>query len=95
MQQKDKIESFGTRIAKPRDMSGPPFTVQSPLRPTEYRPGATLFSLVAAKAGREVLWVVIAGVFLVVEALVFVTELPATKFFHRREPAKVARAGRR
>ncbi len=76
-------------------MSGPPFTVESPLRSTENRQGATVVALVAAKAGRELLWVVIAGVFLVVEALVLVTEFHATKIFHRREPAKVAGHGRR
>ncbi|MCX6951353.1 MAG: hypothetical protein NTV51_04095 [Verrucomicrobia bacterium] len=57
--------------------------------------GSTLVSLVAAKAGREVVWVLIAGAFCVVEALVFLTELPASKLFHRREPTKVAGHGRR
>lgn len=50
----------------------------------------TLVSLVAAKAGREAVWVVIASIFLVVEALVFLTELPSARIFHRREAAKHA-----
>jgi len=62
---------------------------------SSHQEGTTLVSLVAAKAGREVMWVLIAGVFCVVEALVFLTELPASKLFHRREPTKVAGHGRR
>jgi hypothetical protein len=59
------------------------------------QPGSTLVSLVVAKAGREALWVLIAGAFLVVEALVFVTERPASRLFHRRETSKVAGHNRR
>ena len=75
-------------------MSGPHPTVVSPLRPTARRPGTTLVSLVAAKAGRDALWVLIAAAFFVVEALVFLTELPSTKLFHRREAPKPAGHGR-
>ena len=59
-------------------------------RPDTPRPRATLMSLVAAKAGREAIWVVIASIFLVVEGLIFLTELPSSKLFHRRETAKSA-----
>jgi hypothetical protein len=34
--------------------------------------------------------VLIAGAFLFVEAVVFLTELPTARFFHRREAAKTA-----
>jgi hypothetical protein len=59
------------------------------------RPRTTLVSLFAAQAGRSIVWVLITGAFLIVEALVFLTELPATKFFPRREAAKVTGHGRR
>lgn len=68
---------------------------ESSLRPTSARPGGTLVSLVAAKAGRELVWVLIAGAFFFVEALVFLTELPTARFFHRRETAKTAGHSRR
>ena len=76
-------------------MQAPLPTVDSPPRPNDNRPGTTLVSLVAAKAGREAIWILITGVFVIVEALVFITELPAGKLFHRREASKVAGHGRR
>lgn len=82
-------------IANPSAMSNPTIFVKNSAPPLSERPRATLVSLFAAQAGRNVVWVLIAGAFLVVEALVFLTELPATKFFPRREVAKVAGHGRR
>lgn len=76
-------------------MLAPRPTVESSLRSAENRQETTLVSLVAAKAGREVIWVLIASVFFVVEAAVFLTELPATKLFPRRDATKLAGHGRR
>jgi hypothetical protein len=75
-------------------MSGPSTPARSALPPVESTPEATFISLVAAKAGREMLWLAIAAAFFVVEALVFVTELPAAKVFQRRETIKAARHSR-
>ena len=71
-------------------MSRPQVTPVFPPRPTPARPEATLVSLVAGKAGRDIIWVLIAGAFLLVEAVVFLTDLPTARFFHRREAAKTA-----
>lgn len=71
-------------------MSSSLSTVDSPVHPETPAARPTLVSLVAAKAGREAVWVVIASIFLIVEALVFLTELPSSKMFHRRETAKAA-----
>lgn len=71
-------------------MTAPHSHTESGLSTPSNREGTTLVSLVAAKAGREVVWVLIAGVFCVVEALVFLTELPATKLFPRRDAPKAA-----
>lgn len=67
---------------------------ESAVSSTPTREGTTFVSLAAAKAGREMVWVLIAGVFCLVEALVFLTELPASKL-SRREPSKVTGHGRR
>ncbi len=71
-------------------MSRPQVTPVFAPRPTPARPEATLVSLVAGKAGRDIIWVLIAGAFLLVEAVVFLTDLPTARFFHRREAAKTA-----
>ncbi len=71
-------------------MSRSQITPAAQPRPTAARRDATLVSLVAAKAGRDIIWVLIAGAFLFVEAVVFLTELPTARFFHRREAAKTA-----
>jgi hypothetical protein len=42
----------------------------------------------ASRAGRELVWLFIAVAFCVVEAFVFVTDLPVSKFFGRRELQK-------
>lgn len=95
MQHQSSISLLGTPNAKLVRMSETTSTTASTSASASHQEGTTLVSLVAAKAGREVLWVVIAGVFCVVEALVFLTELPASKIFHRRESTKVASHGRR
>ncbi len=86
---------FGTRHAIQLRMPTPRFNVDSPALPAHRRPGMTLVSLVAAKAGREAVWVLIAAAFFVVEALVFLTELPTAKLFHRREANKAAAGHKR
>lgn len=86
---------LGTQHAMVAPMNSSAANHESTLRPTSARPGGTLVSLVAARAGRELVWVVIAGAFLFVEALVFLTELPTARFFHRRETAKTAGHSRR
>ena len=53
-----------------------------------------LFAAAAAKAGREIIWVVIAVAFCVVEALVFLADLPVGKIFHHRNTSKVSGSGR-
>jgi hypothetical protein len=86
---------IGTPLAIATRMTSRAAHTESMSRPTADRPGGTLVSLVAAKAGREVVWVLIAGAFFLVEALVFLTELPTARFFHRRETAKTAGHSRR
>lgn len=95
MQHKSSIPLLGTVNANPQRMSDLRSHTDSTIPSSLHQEGPTLVSLVAAKAGREVVWVLIAGVFCVVEALVFLTELPASKLFHRRETPKVAGHGRR
>lgn len=90
MQQEKILQPFGTRFATKARMSSSLSNVDSPDRAETPSAQPTLVSLVAAKAGREAVWVLIASIFLVVEALVFVTELPSSKIFHRREAAKHA-----
>lgn len=82
-------------IAKPSDMSNPTIFVKNSVSSISGRPRTTFISLFAAQAGRNFVWVLISGAFLIVEALVFLTELPAANFFPRREAAKVAGHGRR
>lgn len=94
MQQEKTIHPRGTPLANTAGMSSSLSNVENPSSPTTTRPGTTLVSLVAAKAGREVIWVAIAGIFVLVETLVFLTELPATKIFGRREAPKSARLTR-
>jgi hypothetical protein len=65
--------------------------VETSAHPTLRRPATTVVSLAAAKAGRECVWVLIAAAFCVVEVLVFLTDLPATKRSVRRETTKSAR----
>ncbi len=77
------------------NMTSPLVNPETSHRSNPNQAGATLVSLVAARAGREVVWVLITGVFLLVEALVFLTELPTARFFHRREAAKSAGLARR
>ena len=62
---------IGTPRANGSPMSQPQITPAFPPRPTPARPEATLVSLVAGKAGRDIIWVLIAGAFLLVEAVVF------------------------
>lgn len=73
-------------------MSQPQTRTPTPFHPTPPRPETTLVSLVAARAGREVISVLIAGAFLLVEAIVFLTDLPTARCFHRRESAKTTGA---
>ena len=47
-----------------------------------------------ARAGRELVWLLIAVAFCVVEAAVFVTDLPVAKYFGRRHLQKVDDRGR-
>jgi hypothetical protein len=47
-----------------------------------------------AKVGRELVWLIIAVAFCVVEAVVFVTDLPVAKIFSRRHLQKVDSHGR-
>ncbi len=39
-------------------------------------------------AGREVVWLTIAGAFFLLETFVFITDLPVSKLFSRRAPDK-------
>jgi hypothetical protein len=82
-------------IANYSGMSNPTILVKNSVPSIGARPRPTMVSLFAAQAGRNVVWALIASAFLIVEALVFLTELPATKFFPRREAAKVTGHGRR
>ncbi len=45
---------------------------------------AGVFSSAATRAGRELVWLLIATAFCMVEAAIFVTDLPVTKLFDRR-----------
>jgi hypothetical protein len=47
-----------------------------------------------AKLGRELVWLIIAVAFCVVEAVVFMTDLPVGKIFSRRNLEKVDGHGR-
>jgi hypothetical protein len=91
MQQEKQIQLRGTGNAIPARMTAPLSQLEISPRSAENQPRVTLVSLVAARAGREAVWVFIASIFVIVEALVFLTELPTTKVFHRREAAKAAR----
>lgn len=68
-------------------------TNQSSLLPTETRRPRTLFNSVGARVGRDAVWVAIAVAFCLVEALVFVTNLPVTRIFKRRDLPKISRLG--
>ncbi len=61
-------------------------------REYDYRAGS--ISNGAARAGREVVWLCIAAAFFVLEAVVFVTDLPVSKIFSRRDLPKTAARGR-
>ena len=55
---------------------------------------AGVVSGAVARAGRELVWLIIAVAFCVVEATVFVTDLPVTKMFSRRHLQKAGGRGR-
>lgn len=95
MKKKTVRAGLGTRFAISTNMTSPLATPDTTHRTNPDQAGTTLVSLVAARAGREVVWVLITGVFMLVEALVFLTELPTARFFHRREAAKSAGLARR
>ena len=56
------------------------------LSASDHRAG--LFSIGASKAGRELVWLMIAVAFCIVEAVVFVTDLPVSKILSRRDLPK-------
>ncbi len=55
---------------------------------------AGIVSGAVARAGRELIWLIIAVAFCVVEAAVFVTDLPVAKIFSRRHLQKAVGRGR-
>ncbi len=57
----------------------------SSLSSANFSQRAGVFSNAATRAGRELVWLLIATAFCVVEAVVFVTDLPVTKLFSRRQ----------
>ena len=79
----------GTRGAKSARMNHP-----SPTDEIALPRSGGLASAVAARLGRDAIWLVLTVAFGIVEALVFVTELPVAKFFHRTPTTKISRAGR-
>lgn len=95
MKKKHVRAGFGTRSAMTAPMTSPLANPDTTHRSNPNQAGSTLVSLVAARAGREVVWVLITGVFLLVEALIFLTELPTSRIFHRREAVKSAGVTRR
>jgi hypothetical protein len=95
MQQEKQIPARGTRPAIHVRMFKTQVNVESTSHPNDLRSGPTFVSLVAAKAGREAVWVLIACAFVVVEAAIFVTQLPAARLFARREVSKAAGSFRR
>jgi len=62
------------------------------LRSSESGQRSGMISNSASRAGRELVWLTVAAAFLIVEAFVFVTDLPVSKVFSRRDVAKSSRA---
>ncbi len=89
MQLETKNNRRGTGDATVAAMSTP-LSYVAPTPANSPRSSTSFVSLVAGKLGREAVWVLIASIFLFVEALVFLTQLPTTKIFHRREAPKHA-----
>lgn len=85
--------AVGTANANDVRMESAVPTRETSLHPTESRRGATSLNTVGARVGRDVVWVAIAAAFCLVEALVFVTNLPVTKIFKRRDVPKISRLG--
>jgi hypothetical protein len=52
-----------------------------------------VFSNGAARAGRELVWLAIAVAFCVLEVVVFVTDLPVSKIFGRRDLQRASGRG--
>ena len=55
---------------------------------------AGIVSGAIARAGRELVWLLIAVAFCIVEAIVFITDLPVGKIFSRRHLQKAGGRGR-
>ena len=88
LNRKISLRDVGTRGANPARMNRPLPTAEiAPLR----RGG--IVGTVAARLGRDAIWLLLAAAFGIVEMIVFVTELPVGKIFHRTA-TKVSRAGR-
>ncbi len=66
-------------------MSATPSPHDSSLSLSEPGQRAGAFSSGASRAGRELVWLMIAVAFCVVEAVVFVTDLPVSKILSRRD----------
>lgn len=79
---------------KATSMSATHSSPDSSLDSREYDYRAGSISNGAARAGREVVWLCIAAAFFVLEAVVFVTDLPVSKIFSRRDLPKTAARGR-
>lgn len=78
LRQKISARDVGTRGANPARMNTPSTTDNIAMP----RSGG-LVGAVAARIGRDAVWLLLAAAFGIVEALVFVTELPVGKIFRR------------
>ena len=88
-------QTVTTRIGAVPVGSSHPIVVQSMTNTDTADVAGTVRQVAAlARAGRELVWLIIAVAFCVVEATVFVTDLPVTKMFSRRHLQKAGGRGR-